>query len=372
MKFGSIQFLSLSLVSCLLSLNFSHAKPPEPKDYIEFYNVHRGTYLRDHSGAKRALQEKFTDVILKDFDGDIGAFYQETLGAFATYRKNRGARKWVQDYFVSSTSKSCVEVMNEFVMQKTALALEAIHNQETIPQAIDDRVVAALVRSWNSSSEQHSMKNKFNGIRINAEDAANRAQSAQSQFSPAMGLASGVLVGAVLYWYGPALVMSVTKSVYPYVWSLIFKSPVPTAPSWSYAILHPSSMISYANYQTGLSHAMAQAYQYSTPILGGCWTLGTAAVYHVGNGIRYGALLAHRGGVQIYQYLASQSQCALPESQVALLDCSEPAAGSDELSTLTAPDLEYSVDPLFQQKALKISEIQLNDMADLTRDEKRE
>jgi hypothetical protein len=274
--------LKLNLLLSLFFTCLGYAAPPTAKDYVQFYNEHRGVVLRDHYEAEKKLKEKFEEVALNQFDGNLSKFYINTTGSLAHYREQRHSAKWLQDHFTTSTSGRCVVILNHFVSEKAELALKAMAEGK---QTHDDRIVDHLIQSAGKFNDEMDDESR------SLIDMANNAlkEGADGKSPLLMKVAAGFVVGIALYWFGPAYLMEGVKVLYPTAWTYLYGSI-------------PAGLKYYTLYQPGLYKAMGLVFEHSTVILTTGWGVCSVAAQATCSVISGITGLAHYGMLEVYHH----------------------------------------------------------------------
>lgn len=263
MKFFKDKSVIICVIMSLLSSNFSFAAERSARDFVKFYNKSRGSFLRNHDRAKEKLKEEYQKTVLEDFQGDIRAFFLTTLGDFENYRQNRSfLKKKAVDRFVKSSSAISLAVLYDFYIEKAQRALEAMANNQ---EQTDDPVVNVLIHDL-SENELISVKALRDALKV--DDFQGQSNVGK--------IASGVVVGLALYWFGPAYAIEATRALFPYVWKLAV-GPVPAKTSYLYWTL----------YLPALNNTSGYVFTHSTPILVGTWAVCAPVLHGTATGISY-------------------------------------------------------------------------------------
>lgn len=253
---------------------------PTASEYIEIYNQNRGLFLRDHEKAQEAVKLKYRQVALHEFNGNILEFFPETFGAFNEYLSTRGkVKRYLTDYWVSSSELKCVEALFEFIQELSNQAKQAIEDGESPPS---DPLVNSIIERTRIAP------NSLRGLEALLKFAV---KSQNKSCSGAMAFLTSIVGGCILPFYSRPCLMSLTEAAYPLIWTLTRGKAVPPVGSSEYLWV----------YLPAMKIAEGHAFMHSGPILSAFWVVGSGVSYGVWKLIIWSSNLTHRQFVRLYR-----------------------------------------------------------------------
>lgn len=198
-----------------------------------YCNQDQDNPLINANTVEESLKQRYTQIALQKFNSDLSLFYTTTMGTLVQRQKDTSLGG-----FKDSSAEKCIKILNEFVAEKSAIALGRISRDQDAPE---DPLVNRLIENLNNDFETKALRTQLEGIVALAEssvsaDLSNRSSNS-SLIIPSATI-SATLVGAVLFWYGSDYLTVMTETILPYFWLAIWGKEIPAIGSYDYELYY--------------------------------------------------------------------------------------------------------------------------------------
>lgn len=237
--YGKLLLIPVLVIILFCSSSTTFGSPleerPDGSYYVKFLTNYQeeGFTSTTCFSAEGCLKEIYARVALEGFKADLSKFYTVTMGTLVEYQKRIGL-----DEFQLNSAGKCVKILNDFVAEKSAIALGRISHNQSLSE---DPLVNQLIENLNNDSETKALRTQLKGIAALAESSS-VIHSSNSRCDPRPELGqvtpistiSATLVGAILFWYGSDYLTSMTETILPYFWLTFWKKEIPAIGSSDY------------------------------------------------------------------------------------------------------------------------------------------